>query len=114
VKKPFKLVYVEWEDSFGCSAFWCNLENEAAPEDIKPQLARSVGWLCRESGSSITVVPHITDESKHAKLQGCGDMTIPRSAIRKMVVLRIPDDSKMNAAAKRMLAKKTKRTDYIK
>jgi len=114
MSKPLKLVYVEWEDSFGCSAFWCNLETTTAPEDITPQLAKSVGWLCRENGSSITIVPHIADENEHAKAQGCGDMTIPRSAIRKMVCLKIPDNSKMDAATKRVLAKKTKRKDYIK
>ena len=92
MKKPFKLVYVEWEDSFGCSAFWCNLLEAAAPRDIEPQLAKSVGWIVRESTSGITVVPHLADETKQAKAQGCGDMTIPRSAIRKMVLLDITDN----------------------
>ena len=106
MKKPFKLVYVEWEDSFGCSASWCDLENTAAPEDIEPQLAKSVGWLCRENASSITIIPHISDESEYAKAQGCGDMTIPKSAIRKRRVLSIFKDDKLTAAGRRVRRRK--------
>ncbi len=112
MSKPFKLVYVEWEDALGCSSNWSSLSEAVAPEDIGPPLARSVGWLCQESSKSITVVPHFMAETKYSKPQGCGDMTIPRSAIRKIVSLKPPGTRKKDAAHKQLLARKTKREEW--
>lgn len=110
MSKPFKLVYIEWEDAFGCTPYWSNLKTVAAPEDVEAVMARTVGWVCRESKTTITVVPHITSETKLTNMQGCGDMTIPRSAIRKMVCLKIPDNTKTDAATRKVLGiKKGKR-----
>ena len=114
MKHPFKLVYVEWEDSLGCSAGWYHMDTmaagEAADTDVMPLMARSVGWIFRESGSSLVLLPHLIDETEQASMQGMGGVTIPRSAIRKMVVLKIPDNSKMDAAARKVLGiKKVKR-----
>ena len=109
MKQPFKLVYVEWEDAFGCSPHWTTLPGDEGLEEVtvKPLLAKSVGWVIREKGTSITIVPHLSMDHAHAEAQGCGDMTIPRSAIRKMACLKIPDTSKTGAAARRVMRRKS-------
>ena len=102
MKQPFKLVYVEWEDAFGCSSSWTEIPEVLEEVTAKPLLARSVGWVIRDKGTSITVVPHMSLDHAHAESQGCGDMTIPRSAIRKMVNLDITD-SRVKRGASRVL-----------
>lgn len=82
-----KLVLVEWEDSAGCASEWTPLEG-SAPE---PFLVLSVGWVLH-ADKCLTLVPHRTAvASDKAPLQGCGDMTIPRSAIRKIIDLSQSD-----------------------
>lgn len=78
-----KLVYMEWVDSYGCSSDWISLE------DCKPKelVCKSVGWLLFDGPECKVIVPHIAEESPNTIAQGCGDMTIPTSAIRKIVDL---------------------------
>lgn len=82
IQEDLRLVCVEWEDSCGPIARWQYLD-ESEPEYI---LCRSVGWLVYDGKDCKRIVPHIgrhkTDEARD---QGCGDMTIPTSAILKMV-----------------------------
>lgn len=65
-------------------------------EGVKPTvvLCRSVGWLVHDAKDCKLIVPHLSD-SDHAnvKEQGCGDMTIPASAVRKVVRLKVPRKS---------------------
>jgi len=75
-----KLVYIEWVDSCGDSSRWRELDDI---KKDKPVLIRSVGWLLAETQESKTIVPHLSD-SDH----GQGEMTIPKSAIKKFRVLK--------------------------
>lgn len=77
-----KLVLIEWVDSYGCSAAWASLA-DCKPS---PMVCRSVGWLLHDGEESKVVVPHIADDAG----QGCGDMTIPTEAIRRLVELPEP------------------------
>lgn len=70
----YPLVYIEWEDSYGCSSDWEDLEN-CSPA---PMVCRSVGWLIHDDQKVKVVVPHLTQtDHPNSSLQGCGDMTIP-------------------------------------
>lgn len=81
-----RLVYVEWEDSCGAIARWQYLD-ESKAEYI---LCRSVGWLVYDGKDCKRIVPHIgRHDADDSREQGCGDMTIPTPAIRKMVDVRI-------------------------
>lgn len=88
-----KLVYVEWIDSRGVSASWEHMEVLA---EHGPCPVKSAGWLLRDEENFIQVVPHIGTDPD----QGCGDMTIPRSQIRRIVELKIPRDAAKSAEAK--------------
>lgn len=80
-----RLVLVRWVDSYGCSARWEDIdENFDAPEIVE---CESVGWLIYEDKNSLVVVPHIVEATKRTKRQGCGDMTIPRCAVKSIVDL---------------------------
>lgn len=83
-----RLVYVEWLDSYGCSASWQHL---SAAKDSAPMLCRSVGWLLHDTKECKIVVPHVSDVG-HPTItpQGCGDMTIPTKAIVHLLDLQIP------------------------
>jgi hypothetical protein len=78
-----RLVLIEWEDSFGCSASWENIDGPAP----SPLRCRSVGWLIHDTDSCKVVVPHVTEPHDSAVRQGCGDMTIPARAILRVVDL---------------------------
>lgn len=77
------LVYVEWEDSYGCSDRW-----EDIPENHEPDvmICKSVGWLTASGKRSLVIVPHLGSHDKH----GCGDMAIPIAAIVKIRKLNGP------------------------
>jgi hypothetical protein len=84
----YRLVYIEWEDSYGCSPDWEDLEN-CSPA---PMVCRSIGWLIHDDKKCKVVVPHLTQaDHPNSNLQGCGDMTIPTSAIRKIADVKIAD-----------------------
>lgn len=87
----FRLVYVEWQDSYGCSPDWEDLEN-CSPV---PMVCRSVSWLIHDNKKCKVVVPHLNEaDHPNAVLQGCGDMTIPTAAIVKMVDLQVKRNKK--------------------
>ena len=90
--RHLKLVLIEWVDALGCSPHWVELDS------CKPELAvcQSVGWLLHDGEDCKVIVPHITGKIDNADRQGCGEMTIPASAIRRLVeiafaVLEAPD-----------------------
>lgn len=82
-----KLVYVEWVDSRGVSENW-NTFAWLKENDIC--VVRSVGWLLQDTKELIQIVPHIGDDPE----QGCGDMTIPRSQVKRMTALKLPKTKK--------------------
>ena len=81
-KRLMRLVLVDWLDSCGCSSSW-----EDVDEDMKPSVpaCRSVGWLAHDGDDLKVIIPHMA-ENKSGR-QGCGDMTIPAVAIRRIVDL---------------------------
>lgn len=83
--KP-KLVFVEWEDSYGCSPRWQDIDPKGSPSVL---LCHSVGWITHKSKKCIVVVPHLTASDNVATKQGCGDMTIPTASIRRMVPISL-------------------------
>ena len=77
-----QLVLIEWEDSYGCSSTWTEIVDPVTPVVL---MCRSVGWLVYDGDDCKVLVPHIA-EGMPAR-QGCGDMTIPASAIRRVCLL---------------------------
>ena len=80
----YKLVLIEWVDSFGCSPTWADI-GDCAPA---PMVCKSVGWLIHDSDACKVVVPHLSQsDHPNANRQGCGDMTIPTLAVVTMIEL---------------------------
>jgi hypothetical protein len=81
----FKLVKIEWVDSFGCGSRWELLDDI---QDVK-HVNHSVGWLVGDGVNVKVLVPHIQPENEDidAALMGCGDMAIPVEAIVNLVEL---------------------------
>ena len=80
----FRLVQVEWVDSYGAGQSWQEMD------ELEPKLlvVKSAGWLVHESKDLIVLVPHISERlSVSVPSQGCGEMTIPKSAIKSIVSL---------------------------
>lgn len=77
-----KLEFILWRDARGVGSEWFDIE------ETEPCIAicKSVGWVGKETKEFIQVIPHVTDRTP----TGCGDMTIPKQAIVKRVVLREP------------------------
>lgn len=87
------LVMIEWVDACGCSTEWRNIE-ELKKDRLT--VCKSVGWLVNNEPNDddfVTIIPHQAIEPRDgAKEQGCGDMTIPRAAITKIMVLKTTID----------------------
>ena len=81
-----KLVYVAWVDSHSGRG-WNDLENIAAKAEFLH--CRSVGWLISETKEVMVIVPHLTSGDGDIIVQGCGDITIPKCAIRKVKVIKV-------------------------
>lgn len=80
-----KLWLIDWEDAFGCSTAWAQIENL----EVDHLTCRSVGEIVYEDKRVIVVVPHTSaKDHRHSERQGCGDMTIPKSAIRRRTRLK--------------------------
>ena len=81
----FKLVLIEWIDSYGCSSVWSDLSNC----NPAPMICKSVGWLIHDDKKCKVVVPHLSQsDHPNTNQQGCGDMTIPTSAVLRVVELK--------------------------
>lgn len=87
-----QLVFVEWEDSYGCSSRWQDINPDGEPKVL---LCKSVGWMIRKTKRCIVVIPHMTANDVADTRQGCGDMTIPTAAIRRLVKLTVQQSSEM-------------------
>lgn len=87
VKKEFPLVYIEWEDSHSTTgSVWKSIET--VQESGPCVVCRSVGWLVEDHKNHKTVVGSISYGRDDGGVnQVSGDMTIPTSAIRKLVRL---------------------------
>jgi hypothetical protein len=82
-----RLVWVEWVDSLGCSPSWEPLDSS----EPKVLVCQSVGWLIHDGPESKTIVPHLAVNQPGVRNQGCGDMTIPASAVRRILDLPCPN-----------------------
>lgn len=69
-----RLVLIEWVDSYRAPMEWDEIDQQ--PVVLKCQ---SAGWLMRENKECVTIVPHRSDFG-----HGCGEMTIPRVAIKRI------------------------------
>lgn len=86
-----KLELIEWVDSMGAGSNWSGIEDVEPPE---PLVCLSAGWVVSESEHVVVVVPHRTVQHDVAHLQGCGDMTIPKVAIRsRLDIAKLLKDS---------------------
>lgn len=75
------IVEVVWIDSRGVSESW-SLLGDLFSQGVCE--IRSVGYLAVDIDEYVVVLPHYGEGPE----QGCGEMTIPRSAIREITTLR--------------------------
>jgi len=68
--------YIEWEDTRGVTQEWSDLKEL---KKVDTCICHSVGRLLRETKRKIILLPHWMDDPAN----GCGEMAIPKSAIRK-------------------------------
>lgn len=78
-----KLALIEWEDSCGVGSAWVDVHEDDLPTD--PMICVSVGWMI-ERENVFVVIPHfgLGRKDLNTETQGCGDMTIPKSAVKKI------------------------------
>lgn len=82
------LVLIDWVDSFGCSTNWQRIDGM---EHLHPMRCQSAGWLVHQDGHYVVMIPHLSiDDHEQVPHQGCGDMAIPRQAIRSVKPLTTP------------------------
>lgn len=81
----YRMVRVEWIDAHGCSPEWTEMPDK---DTVRIPTVDSMGWLVYEDERAIVVMPHWCPKSPGVTEQGCGDMTIPRSSIVKIVELQ--------------------------
>jgi len=84
-----KLVYIEWIDAHGVEPNWEWMEELLNKVGVIV-VCKSVGFLVKETMKQVTIVPHVIEAAPHVKAQGCGDMTIPKANIVRLVVLTVP------------------------
>lgn len=80
---PHRLVLVEWEDSARPISPWQWVEDYQLPETVR---CVSVGYLVADTKAAIALAPNLGDLGRD-RLQACGIIRIPRSAIRGCVDL---------------------------
>lgn len=81
-----KLVLIEWIDSHAGRGWRDYGTFQTVAE---PMFCQSVGWLAIDRADCKVIVPHLGGEERgDRRLQGCGDITIPTIAIKKITVLR--------------------------
>jgi hypothetical protein len=79
-RAPFKLVRVEWEDSARPISAWQWIDDYELPNIVK---CVSVGFLIASTRSAIALAPNLGDTLQE-RIQACGIIRIPRSAVRKL------------------------------
>ena len=81
------LVRVSWVDSYGPHG-WILLRHVLEPSSMD---VVSVGWVVQDQADRLTLVAHIQDPSHDSpNVDGC--LTIPKVAIKSIVVLREKSD----------------------
>jgi len=75
-----KIVEIEWLDSTE-SIRWHDVEEVAK---LNPTLCRSVGYLARKDKVAVVVMAHHSQDTN----EGCGIMTIPPKAVKKIRYLK--------------------------
>lgn len=80
--KRDKLLYVEWDDACSHDNRWQHRKTYEATNS--PDHVQSVGWLIAEDAKAITLCASRSTVND----QLSGDVTIPKSAIRKRRILR--------------------------
>ena len=77
--KPRPIVLIDWEDISGMSR-WTDIEKV---QGMKALACRSLGWLCAESETHVTIYATENDSKE------CLDTnTIPRGCIKRIRYLR--------------------------
>lgn len=74
------IVLVEWVDARGVSQDWVPISEMTHGVCTM----RSVGWLAKKTAENLIIVPHMGDDPAVA----CGEMYIPRKAVKRLVVLK--------------------------
>ena len=82
-KTPYRLVAIEWEDSQRPSSPWQWLDEFGVPDAV---LCVSVGFLVAQSDTALALAPNLGDV-ECARAQASGIISIPASAVRRMVDL---------------------------
>ena len=76
MKIKYRIEYIEWIDSFGCSSGW---------SEIKPietvLICVSVGFVVSENDKTISLANSVAYETEDTKEQANGIMTIPKVSI---------------------------------
>ena len=90
-----KMVLVEWVDSFGCSPSWEELPQKGSK--VTCMVCRSLGWLVYEDDKVIVVAPHLSNEHDKCAVQACGEMTIPKVAVIRCVMVK--EDERIQGVA---------------
>ena len=80
--KRDRLLYVEWDDASSHDNTWA--QRGMYESHNEPDGCQSVGWLIAENDKAITLCASRSTQNN----QLCGDMIIPKSAIRKRRILR--------------------------
>lgn len=78
---PERLVLIEWDDATQPIPEWIDAETV----DTEPCVIRSIGWLVKKTGRTVVLAMAHAD----GVLQGVA--TIPTSAIRRIVDLKIDE-----------------------
>ena len=76
-----RLMYVEWVDS---SSFEDGWQRVGAEKNLDEHVIKSVGWLIRETKRVIIIAAH------HGGSCFCGEMCIPKVAIRRKFEMAKP------------------------
>ncbi len=79
----FKIVRVEWEDSCRPVSQWQWIDDYELPEIVR---CVSLGFLIADTKTAIAIAPNLGDVEQE-RIQACGIIRIPRSAIRKITNL---------------------------
>lgn len=81
IPKGTKIYIVEWIDSYSPTLNkWEHFDDVEDPSEL---ICISVGWIIKENDKYITIVSHISDiTNKEGHGEVCGNMTIPKKAIK--------------------------------
>jgi len=78
---------IKWVDAYGVGSSWYEINDFS----ISNHYCFSVGWVVKENEESIVICPHISPENDEieSNRNGCGEMTIPKSAIVSRKKLKV-------------------------